>query len=61
MICPKCKSESIRVVDNVKNPNMNEIYRMRKCKDCGHVFYTVEIEAEMDKRFNKDWNKYHRK
>ena len=58
MKCPKCSNKST-VIDYVKTPE-NEIYRKRKCKTCGHIFYSVEFVAEQDEVFEKEWSKYHR-
>ena len=44
MKCPKCSNKST-VIDYVKTPE-NEIYRKRKCKTCGHIFYTMECDCE---------------
>ena len=43
MKCPKCSGKS--VVADVKHKS-DETHRKKKCKDCGHVFYTLEIIAD---------------
>lgn len=37
MKCPKCNGP-LRVLDTVQNDKENEIYRARKCIECGHTF-----------------------
>lgn len=59
MTCPKCKGRP-SVVCTV-NVSWNEIYRQRKCDECGHVFFTVEFEVETNKRFMREWNRYNKK
>ena len=56
MVCPKCKGK----IQNVATVNVswNEVYRRKKCLDCGHVFYTAEFEVEVTKRFKREWNLY---
>lgn len=58
MKCPKCAGE-VRVRDTTYTEE-NEIYRRRKCLDCGHVFYTMEFEVEASPEFRKEWRKFHR-
>ena len=53
MRCPKCNGIN-RVVDTITNRETNETYRMRKCL-CGHVFYTVEFEVEVNQQFSETW------
>ena len=56
MTCPECNGYS-KVVDNVEiNGTM---HRKRKCIDCGHNFYTAEIEVNY-KRIKDNWNANHR-
>lgn len=59
MNCPKCAGK-ILVIDNVKNPDENEIYRKKCCRECGLIFFTVEYEVIENQRFKDDWNKYYR-
>lgn len=59
MVCPKCKGKV--TVTNVVNVSWNEIYRSKKCLNCGHVFFTAEFEVEPNKRFKKEWNLYCKK
>lgn len=55
MRCPKC-SGRVKVVDTT-NSEENEIYRKRKCLDCGHVFYTTEFEVEQTNAFLHEYHK----
>ena len=60
MNCPKCGDES-GVINGAFNHKQNERYRQRKCKSCGHVFYTTEFEVEYTQSFAYDfWYVYHR-
>ncbi len=44
MICPDCRSKNHRVP--VTNGQMDDqIVRKRVCGDCGHVWFTVEVEV----------------
>ena len=58
MICTKCGGK-IRVVDTYHSNN-NEIYRRRKCDDCGRGFYTVEFEVDDDERLKQELRSTHR-
>lgn len=58
MLCPKCKGK-LGVIDNVNAPD-NELYRLRRCKECGHTIYTIEYEADADKYFLNRWDEHHR-
>jgi len=42
MICPKCKSESLRVIEKRDIENEPAIRRRRECADCGFRFTTYE-------------------
>lgn len=59
MYCPKCGGK-LRVLDNVKNPDENEIYRKKSCAECEHTFFTVEYEVVENQKFKDYWNKYYR-
>lgn len=59
LVCPRC-GEDAKVVDNVNNFFDDEVYRKRKCTDCGHIIYTVEREVQISKQFLDRWNKHHR-
>lgn len=58
MLCPKCNGK-VLVTDTRGTPN-NDIYRERKCVNCGYIFYTIEFEVESTDDFKKEWSKYHR-
>ena len=51
MRCPKCQSESSRVVDSRQADNM--IRRRRECENCGNRFTTFERIEEMPLLFIK--------
>lgn len=55
MICPDCGGTRIGVIDNAFNPETNEAYRLRKCKDCLYRFYTIEFEVEATTQFKNDF------
>ena len=59
MKCPKCNGEA-GVVDSSFNPEDNEYYRRRKCKSCGHSYYTIEFEVSFDESFKETYTKHHR-
>lgn len=42
MICPKCKSENLRVLEKRDIENEPTIRRRRECADCGFRFTTYE-------------------
>lgn len=45
MYCPKCKAKTA-VTITMHNDDFNEVYRRRRCKECGYSFYTAEVEKE---------------
>jgi hypothetical protein len=57
MQCPKCNSKKIDTKKAVDMP-WNEVYREKKCRGCGHVFYTCEFEVEPNERFTKEFALY---
>ena len=59
MKCPDCGGE-VKVIDSVFNIDQNEILRKRKCKDCDHIFYTIEFEIEYDTNARETWYRYAR-
>ena len=61
MLCPECNSDNVGVIDVVKNKQQNEIYRQRKCRDCGYKFHTIEFEVEYDGQLKRDWHKNRRR
>lgn len=59
MKCPKCNGKTT-VTDNALNTSDNEMYRKRKCLECGHIFYTTEYEVERNYKFSMEWRRYNR-
>ena len=56
MVCPKCNGQ---LKTTITMPvSMNEIFRLKKCIDCGRLVYTAEFEVEPNARFRKEWNEY---
>jgi transcriptional regulator NrdR family protein len=55
MNCPKC-SGAVMVRDTTYTEE-NEIYRRKKCRECGHVFYTMEFEVEDNPAFRAEWSR----
>lgn len=43
LLCPKCHSRTLDVVDTRTNRSANLIRRRRKCKSCGSKMTTFEI------------------
>lgn len=56
MICTECGGD-VMVTDSARKPD-GEVYRRRKCKGCGRIFYTIEFEVEKDEKFLVEWYKY---
>ena len=50
MNCPYCKSNQIRVIDTMCG--CDEIYRRRKCYDCGKTFRTIEMHDDGTNEFS---------
>lgn len=42
MNCPKCNSLLIGTV-MTRKPNAEQVIRRKKCKDCAHAWYTLEV------------------
>lgn len=59
MICPKCGGKTKIGAVCIKPDS--EVFRRRKCIDCGYSMYTAEFEVERSGKFKVDWRKYHRK
>lgn len=59
MICPECGGKTT-VCDTTEIKDTNEIYRQRKCLDCGNKFFTVEFEVERTDAVIDIWTKNHR-
>lgn len=56
MKCPKCGGK-FSPVKNTTVTEENEVYRRRRCKSCGHTFYTIEFKVEENELFMNDWYK----
>ena len=56
MKCPKCGGK-FSPVKNTTVTEENEVYRRRRCKSCGHTFYTIEFQVEENELFMNDWYK----
>lgn len=46
MICKKCGSSNIKVIDS--RSTFSNVVRKRKCLDCGFIFRTKEIMIDRD-------------
>ena len=60
MHCPKCEGK-VTVCDTVHVKKTNEIYRKRKCTDCGHTFFSVEYEVDNDDALGLIWARNYRR
>lgn len=45
MKCPKCKG-GVKVEYTLSD--VEGVYRKRRCLECGHIFYTSEVEDSAD-------------
>lgn len=52
MRCSKCGSDNLRVMETFSEFD-EEVYRRRKCLDCGEKIFTVEYEVEQNEEFKK--------
>lgn len=43
MLCPECNNKSQTIDSRIVELN---VFRKRRCKECGHIFYTEEIEID---------------
>lgn len=55
MNCPKC-GEATSVTHCRKD--CESVYRRRKCKVCGHIFYTNEYEVESGDQYRETDSQY---
>jgi hypothetical protein len=55
MKCPKCFGP-VRVCDTTYTEE-NEIYRRKRCRNCGSIVYTLEFEVENNSALQEDWNR----
>lgn len=46
LLCPKCQSRHLSVIDSRKQEDTEYLFRRRQCEDCGHRFSTAEIPKE---------------
>ena len=58
MKCPKCNG-TVLVLDTKHIDNAT--HRKKKCKDCGHVFFTFERIADNGAEFYDAQREYERK
>lgn len=56
MVCTVC-GRDVRVTDTLPSDD-NCIYRRRKCLECGHSFFTMEIEIDiLDRYHSQNWKR----
>ena len=55
--CPVCWTKNTGISDSVRTFD-NEVYRQRRCKGCGHIFYTMECIIEDSESFKEEWEYY---
>ena len=53
MKCPECGGKT-GVRDTRHFPD-NETYRLRRCAECGHTFFTTEFAVELTASLLQDW------
>lgn len=53
MTCPKCGGKC-QTEETLDSPD-NEVYRQKRCLNCGHKFFTLEFTVEYDEVFQKEW------
>lgn len=56
MHCPTCKSENIKVIDTLPGCN-NNIFRRRRCVNCGSRFRTAEIIIDGNEELSAEYRK----
>ena len=59
MNCPKCGSNNLKVIDTISDLD-DEVYRCRRCIDCGNKIYTVEFEVESNDEVRDVFRQAHR-
>lgn len=59
MKCPKCDGK-LKTIDTV-HTDENEIYRKRKCSDCGHIIYTAEYIVFPNQEFLDEYHEAYRR
>lgn len=55
MLCPKCKSPNVKVVD-VLHRGDTEIYRRKKCLECQCSFRSAEIRDDGSVEFKRKYS-----
>ena len=50
MTCPNCGGDT-KVIDS--RSNIDHVIRRRKCRECGHCFYTIETDVDMNSKLKK--------
>lgn len=50
MTCPVC-GENTQIINS--RGDVDRVRRRRKCRDCGHRFTTIELEADLHRRLSK--------
>ena len=58
MICPNCNSERTGVTDTLPG-NDGNIYRRRKCRDCGQPFRSVELVIDDQGQYRYGYSEAH--
>ena len=53
MRCPKC--DFMTRITSMTVSDENEVYRRRKCCECGHKFFTIEFEIEETEQLKQEW------
>lgn len=59
MICPECGGK-LGVTDTTYIKSTNDIYRLRKCFECGEKIASIEKIVPLDNDFRFLWNEYNR-
>lgn len=55
MTCPNCGGERVSVTDTIPGFR-TEVFRRRRCTDCGFVFRTVETQMSDTPEMRFRWN-----
>lgn len=61
MECPVGKICQTNIVDTVKVPGKDQVFRKRKCAFCGRISYTIEVPVRYDENMKRAWNDNHRR
>ncbi len=57
MKCPNCNGKSL-VKDMRTDEENNVTYRRRECQECGHIFFTSEMEDSKKLFYEADYRRY---